>query len=69
METQGSSSGNLFLFPSSQHLDMYPMESIVWCLRVDKRDKNSILVHRKYIYFLKTAAIVKLSLSVLSKHG
>jgi len=69
METRGSNSGNLFLFFPLQHFDMSPAESTASYLRVDKRDKNSILVLRELIYFLTTALVAKLSLSLLSEHG
>lgn len=48
---------------------MSPAASIAWYLNVDKRDENRILVLRDLIYFLKTAPVVKLSLSLSSKHG
>lgn len=49
---------------SPQHLDMSPAGSTTCYLRVDKRDENSLLVLRELIYFLKTAPVAKLSLSL-----
>lgn len=58
----------VFVFPP-QHLDSSPAESTACYLRVDKRDKNSILALREFIYFLKTAPVAKLSLSLLFQPG
>lgn len=48
---------------------MSPVESTACYLHVDKRDKNSILALRDFIYFLKTAPVAKLSLSLLFQPG